>query len=182
MDLKDLASQVLDYFESRPRGEAKPGEEPVRFWTMKNYRPVWVREMVFSVHEDGHFSPDDFKYKAIVETLEALAEGQDPDEINLEPDVYTSDLLEWLGSHLERAGYVDEAVENYGHSDQGIIGDISQGQWYEKDQVARRVVDSLREELERIDEGLPQEMEDSGETSKEGPKDWSPKKYKKRGK
>lgn len=182
MDLKELAEQTSGYFESRQRGTPKPGEDPEMFWTMKSYRPVWVREMVYRVHDDGHFSPDDFKYRTIMDVLDAIAEGQGTEDLNLEPDIYNSDLLDWLGSHLERAGYVDEATKEYGHGDQGIMGDIGQGQWYEKDQIARIVVETLTEELERIDLGDPQEMEDAHESKKEGPKEWSPKKWKKRGK
>jgi hypothetical protein len=119
----------------------------------------------------------------VLEVLEALSEGQDPDDLTLEPDVYYSDQLEWLASHMERAGFVDEAVGQLGHSDQGIMGDIGLGQWYEKDAIKQIVVNALLEELREVDRGEPQQMEDTSDpTRKTGPKDWSPKWKKKRGK
>lgn len=182
MDLKELAEQALEYFEQHQRAQPLPGGDPDIFWTLKTYRPVWLKDLSRAVHDDGHFLPDDFKYQTMVDVLNALSEGQEPDDLNLEADIYNHDLLQWLASHLERAGYVDEAVENYGHSDQGVLGDIRQGQWYEKNEIARIMVDGLKEELERIESGEPQEMEGHGEPGQKGPKDWSPKKYKKRGK
>lgn len=182
MDLQELADQVRGYFETFHRGTPKPGDEVELFYKLKGYRPVWLREMVKKVHDDGQWFSDDFKYRTIVDVLDALSEGQGTEDLSLEPDIYNSDLLDWLGSHLERAGYVDEATKEYGHSDQGIMGDIGQGQWYEKDQIARIVVEALTEELERIDLGDPQEMENTEESTRKGPKDWSPKDKKRRGK
>lgn len=185
MDLQELAGQVLDYFHTftRPSADVKPDAELERHYALKNYRPVWLKDMMFKIHEDGHFFPDDFKYDTTVEVLDALHEGQDPDELNLEADPYNSDLLAWLGSHLERAGYVDEAVKDVGHSEQGVMGDIGLGQWWEKTQIAHIVVEALKEELEQIELGEPQQMEDVHEAHRrEGPKEWSPRHKKKRGK
>lgn len=176
-----MAGEVREYFEGRKRPPRAPGQDPTTFYTLKDYRPIWLVDfMRDDIHEEGRWFPDDFKYQVVVEVLDVLSEGQDPDDLNLEPDIYNSDLLEWLGSHLERAGLVDEAVEQMGHSKQGIIGDISTGQWYEKDQIARMVADALKEHID--DESW--EMEDSREPrKKEGPKEWSPMaKLKRRGK
>jgi hypothetical protein len=177
VDLKELADETRGYFESFTRGDPKPGDEAELFYTLKNYRPVWLVDLVRQIHDDSNWLPDDFKYRTIVDVLDMLSEGQDPDELSLEADIYTHDLLQWLGSHNERAGLVDEAVGQMGHSEQGIIGDISMGQWYEKDQIARMIVDALKEQFEA--EG-PVEMEDVHEKKQEGPKEWSPKRWKPR--
>lgn len=181
MDLKEIAEEVRDYFETKERPPQKPGEEPTRFYFLKDHRPLWLVDFIRDeIHEGGSWFPDDFKYDTVVEVLDALSEGQDPDELNLEADVYVSDLVAWLSSHNERAGLVDEATEQFGHSKDGVIGDISLGQWYEKDQIARMVFDVLKEHHD--DEEW--EMEDVREPRpKTGPKEWSPRtKRKRRGK
>lgn len=172
MDLKEIAGEVRDYFEGVSRPARAPGANPETFYAIKNYRPIWLIDFIRDqIHEGGHWLPDDFKYQTVVDVLDALYEEQDPDELNLEADVYNSDLIAWFASHGERAGLVDEAVEQLGHSDQGVIGDISQGQWYEKDQIAHMVVDVLKEHMD--DESW--EMEDAtGPRPKTGPKEWSP--------
>lgn len=176
MDIRQLADRAVSFFEIKTRAGARPSDEPERFWVMKARYPGWVRDLAFKAH--GDMMPDDFKYETIVQTLEALSEGQNPDEPSLEADVYTKDLLEWLSSNLERAGYVDDAAEEFGHASErgshgaGIIGDIAQGQWHEKDEIWRLVVEALNERLEAIERGEPETFEQYGKKS--GPKDWDP--------
>lgn len=176
MDIQGLATRAVSYFERRTRPPARPGDEPSTFWTLKDRFPTWVQELAHKAH--GEMLPDDFKYETIVDALEALAEGQNPEEPNLEADIYNHDLLTWLASNLERAGYVDEAAEQFGHARDdgprggGIMGDIAQGQWYEKDEVWRLVAEALNKRLEAIDLGEGEEFEKHGK--KAGPKDWTP--------
>lgn len=177
MDIQELASRAASFFEVRERPPVRQGDEPARFYTLKDRFPIWVRELVHKAH--GDMAPDDFKYETVSDVLDRLADGQDPDECDLEPDVYTHDLLQWLGSNLNRPGYVDESVEQFGHAESGrgshgggIVGDIAQGQWYEKDEIWRLVVEALNERLEAIDQGEGETFETHGK--KHGPKDWDP--------
>jgi hypothetical protein len=173
VDIIRLAARARGFFESQ--SHPRPGLDPVVLWHMKKRRPVWVKDMVYHVHEaGGKMGPDNFKYETIVDVLDRLSDGQDPEEPDLEADVYTHDLLAWLASNLERSGYVDEAVEQLGHSEQGVIGDITQGQWYEKEEIWRLVVDALNSRLEAIDLGEPEDMEIQGTPEKRSPKDWHP--------
>jgi hypothetical protein len=61
------------------------------------------------------FCMDDYASR-LKDYLGKLIEDIPFDEINdsilsdLEPDVYTHDLLQWLGSNLNRMGYVDEVL------------------------------------------------------------------------
>ena len=82
-------------------------------------------------------APDDWKYQFVLEAVVALSEADDPDDIQLEADVYNSELLQWLASHLERAGYVDEAVQEYGigTKDFDLMSCIGLGQLREKEEV-----------------------------------------------
>lgn len=49
-------------------------------------------------------------------------------------------------------GYVDSATEELGHSDQGVAGDIGQGQLAEKEEVFGQVLDALAELVENQDD------------------------------
>lgn len=64
----------------------------------------------------GDMFPDDWRYSFIVEALNMIEENENLDDCadEIYADVYTSDRLAWLASHLERAGYVDEAVNELG--------------------------------------------------------------------
>lgn len=174
MTINELASYAAGFFETQTRPPVRPGEEGESFITLKRRHPTWLKAMMRKVHEDGNFFPDDYKYEFASQALDHLAEGMDPDEPQLEADPYRHDLLKWFASHLERAGIVDEAVENWGHSDQGVIGDIMTGQVWEKEQAFRAVVDALRERLEEIEQGIEEEFEDMG--PKRDPRDWRPRK------
>lgn len=170
MEIKELAEHARTFFKAfhRPDEEA---DAPLHY-TMKDPHPIWIEEMTKAVHDDSQWLPDDYKYEYIVNTLDSLSEGNDPDEPYIEADPYNSQLLDWLASHGERAGLVDEAVEQMGHSEHGIIGDIGSGQYYEKQQVWDRVLQALRDRLQAIEDGEPEAYEKKkGQKKKQ---DWSP--------
>jgi hypothetical protein len=171
LDIVELAEHARKYFVQNRRPPQKPGEEGTLFWETKKRLPKWIYDLVFRIHDEGHWFPDDYKYEYIVDALDAFSEGMNPDEIQVEADPYN--LLAWLASHGQRAGLVDEAVENYGHSKEGILGDVAFGQVYEKEGVFQVVADALRERLEAIEAGEREQFIDkSGEPA--GPKEWSP--------
>lgn len=165
MEIQELAEYAKSFIESKTRPEGE------MFWSMKDRRPDWIRDMVTAVHDNGSWLPDDFKYQMIVQSLDLLSEGVDPEEPQLEPDVYTHDLNKWFVSHLERAGYVDEATADMGHSDQGVVGDLMMGQIREKEEIFNRVVQALRERLEAIERDEPETFEESGPSD---PHTWWP--------
>jgi len=166
MDIKELAEHARSFFESKTR----PNSEEI-FWSMTRRHPSWVRDMLFHIHDDGDIFPDDYKYEYVVDFLDLLSDGVDPEEPQLEPDPYTHDLLKWLGSHSVRIGYVDEAAEDFGHSaNGGVVGDIMQGQVREKEEVFNLVVEALKDRLEAIEGGV----EDEFEGDPKGVKEWRP--------
>ena len=172
MDIQELATHALTFLESKVR-PARGDERETRFYTLTERYPTWVRDMVYTAHED--MMPNDYKYQYVVDTLDALSEGQDPEEAlyEIEADVYNYDLLKWLESHGERAGFVDEATRELGHNAElGIIGDIMMGQVQEKQQVWQSVASSLQERLDAIEMEEPETFERRGK--KEGRKEWDP--------
>lgn len=176
MTIQELADYARGFFETFTRGEKKPDSEI--FYSMKNERPHWIKAMVYAAHNDK--SPDDFTYATIVEVLDAIAEGQAPDELNLEADVYNHDLIAWLASHGHRPAYVDEAVEELGHSGQGILGDIGSGQYWEKREVGDFVTSALEKRLENPSDHDDMETATGREKlDRGGPEDWDPRTSKK---
>ncbi len=170
MDTQELATHALRFFERRTR---RRGEDETQFYTLTERYPTWVMEMVHTAHED--MMPNDYKYQYVVDTLDALSEGQDPDEAlyEIEADVYNYDLLQWVQSHGERVGFVDEATRELGHhAELGMMGDIMMGQVQEKQQVWQSVASALQERLEAIEMEEPEIFEKRGK--KEGRKDWDP--------
>ena len=172
MDTQELATYALRFLESKVR-PARGDDPETRFYTLTKRYPTWVYDMVHTAHED--MMPNDYKYQYVVDTLDALSEGQDPDDglSDIEADVYNYDLLRWLQSQGERVGFVDEVVSELGHHpDMGMMGDIMMGQVQEKQQVWQSVVSSLRERLEAIEMEEPETFFQSGK--KEGRKEWDP--------
>ncbi len=170
MDIQELAVHALTFFERRGR---QRGDVETHFYTLTERHPTWVKDMVYTAHED--MMPNDYKYQYVVDTLDALSEGQDPDDglSDIEADVYNYDLLKWVQSHGERVGFVDEVVSELGHHpDLGMIGDLMMGQVQEKQQVWQSVVSSLRERLDDIEMEVPESFARRGK--KTGRKDWDP--------
>ncbi len=172
MDTQELATHALTFLESKVR--PAQGDNPeTRFYTLTERHPTWVKDMVYTAHDD--MMPNDYKYQYVVDTLDALSEGQDPDDgmSDIEADIYNYALLKWLQSHGERVGFVDEAVSEFGHHpEMGMMGDIMMGQVQEKQQVWQSVVSSLRERLDAIEMEEPETFERRGK--KESRKSWDP--------
>lgn len=171
-EIQKLAEYARKFFEGKRR-PPEGREEGEAFYTFKSRYPTWLYDMSFAVHDDGKWLPDDYKYEYMVDALDSLSEGMHPDEPELQPDVYTSDLIKWLASHNFRTVYVDDAVEEMGwDKKRGIEGAIADGQWREKEEVFRIVVNALEERLEDIENGELEEFKGKGPA--EGMLDWEP--------
>jgi hypothetical protein len=143
--IKELADQVYAQFEKRTRDNGR------EFWVLKDGKPEWVQDLCHEAH--GDMAPDDWKYQFVLEAVAAFSEADDPDDVQLEADVYNSELLQWLASHLARAGYVDEAVQEYGigTKDFDLMSCIGLGQLREKEEVlsiVRNYLERMAEESE----------------------------------
>ncbi|MGH6629302.1 MAG: hypothetical protein ACREB3_06195 [Burkholderiales bacterium] len=148
-----MAAEASKWFEQKTRDKGE------KFWTLKNGRPQWAQDMVQEAHDTGGGNlmlPDDWRYESIVDALDRIQDASDDADLDeladeIEADVYNADLLKWLSSHLERAGYVDEAVNNLGwDKDGGIFRAIQAGQIAEKREVYFSVLATLRERIEEV--------------------------------
>src|SRR6266516_1712460 len=116
--LESLAREAAGWFETaeRPDGES--------FTRTKDGTPEWVTDLVREAHGDD-FLPDDWRYATISDALNFLADDGDPDDAgefaDQAVDVYTGARFAWLASNLNRAGYVDEAVAEFGYDPESGI-------------------------------------------------------------
>ena len=148
MDLQKLAEQFSAYFTTDKRDD---GTEFVKGKdNLTEEQTEKLRDLCHDAH--GDMMPDDHRYAFIEEALDALAEYEDPDEITLEPDIYTHDLTAWLGSRTDRWNYCDEAMEEYGDSGFDTLQRISLGQMFEKQEVLGLVRAWLETELEALED------------------------------
>lgn len=114
--------------------------------------PEWFVDLCRTAHAD--MMPDDWRYEFIQDALTELSEADDWDDV--EPDVdslypYTADRLKWLASHLDRAGYCDEAMEETGATFTGTGNLIALGMYWELRQVFGLVREFLTDRAEVIE-------------------------------
>lgn len=111
--IQELAKEVLDNMETKKRNDGK------EFVSLKSHDIEWHVNLCREAHKDGML-PNDFVYEAINNALNVIV-NEDTDNIDvlreagqeIEPDVYTSDLLMWISDNLTFTAYADEAMEEY---------------------------------------------------------------------
>lgn len=151
--LAALAGEAFDCFEIATRDD---GESYVR---RCDDAPEWVGDLVRAAHD---FLPDDWRYASIWAALGAIEDAGAESELACahlrhewaddNVDTYSSDRVAWLASNLNRADYVDAAVENFGQTDAGIFDMIGQGQYAESEEIFDSVVESLIARRDEIGE------------------------------
>lgn len=145
--IQDLASEAQGWFTTKQRDNG--GE----FFTLKDGAPEWVKDLVHKAH--GEFLPDDYRYRWTLGALEFIAdsEGDPMDDAaefaDLAVDTYTGDRLAWLASNLQRPGYCDQVVQDFGSMpDPGdIVSLIGCGQYVEAEEVYGLVLSFLNESV-----------------------------------
>lgn len=121
------------------------GERPdgTKFRKTRDGVPGVVVRLIREAH--GDMLPDDHKYEGVENALSAIAntdDVRDMDETASEfadaVDCYNADLLRWVSSHLTRAAYVDQAVDDYGWP-----GDFYTALQYGQSYELREIFDSV---------------------------------------
>lgn len=137
--LKTLADQMYQAFEIKHRDSGET------FVALKDDAPDWMTDAIHDAH--GDMMPDDWRYQACMEAAEAIADADDIDSARDSfmdaVDVYNSDLMRWLDSHGSRTDYVDQAVEDYGWPDGGLMQAIAIAQSIERGEVWDAIVAHL---------------------------------------
>ncbi len=159
-DIQRRAERMRACFELRTVKRGADAKEE-RIWSLKEeHRGGEAQAFAMECH--GGMLPDDWKYEFIVDALDVLEENEDTDEARdglPESDIYHVDLLRWVGSHLERAGYVDEHLEEF-EDCREFFAALQGGQRKEREEVFSAVLSAL-ESME--DEEESDEDDDSGE-------------------
>ena len=139
--IQELAAYYDSFFEIRTRDNGET------FVCLKDDRPDELRDLIREAHEGK--LPDDWIYQKSRDILCHIAEGYDPSEI--EPDIYTHELIEWLkgNTHL-----FDEALEESELKDFASIAQFAQS----------REISSMASIIEYELERILNEQEEESET------------------
>lgn len=138
--IKSLAAEALSHMieKKRDNGEA--------FVCFDKDAPEWCSELARHAH--GDMLPDDWRYRFLEEVLQTIddCESDDVEMIRdsmyeIEPDIYTGQLLAWLASSIARLDYVDQYRDDGFNGPTGAA--IMGGQMLEKQKVAKLVIDFL---------------------------------------
>lgn len=133
------------YHEHFERRERKDG---VNFYCLKDGAPEDLRDFIHHVHDD-HFStgfPNDWIYDTIhTAFLDLCNDGLE--DINIEPDIYNKDLVEWLHNGFA-AGFCNEAMEEELCTKKCLWEIVGSGQWLAKTRIYEAVNEFINEEKE----------------------------------
>lgn len=127
----------MNYFcgKKRPNGEY--------FVFLSDDSPKILDDFVYDLHTElGKGLPNDWIYEQLGEAFYAFEKDKiELDDLCLEADIYTYDLLDWCKDFHE---FIDESNDEIGRP-ATFINEISQANWYLKDMIHRRVHDFLEQ-------------------------------------
>ena len=122
------------------------------YWNRNQCAPEWIMELCHTAH--GDMLPDDYRYRFIVQALDALEEAEDPDEARdgYEVEYRYYRVVEWLSSHpARRLEYCDDAVREFGlSSDATTATQLQIGHLSERLEVLELVRGSLEQQLQAM--------------------------------
>ena len=123
-------------------------DDGTEYVVLKNGAPQWMIDVCHAAH--GDMMPDDWRYRMISDALDILADRKDDDgyheSLDNDVSIYNSDRTAWLASHLDRAGYVDDAIDEYGwDKERGIFGALGIGEYKEREEVLYLIKAALEE-------------------------------------
>lgn len=130
---ENVYAEALEWFKRKQRPSDHGPELSESYWSLREGAPSELLDMVREAHE-GRL-PNDSDWSLAREAVEFLTEAEDQglDDLAHEfadgVDVYTSDLLAWvgaLGSHALM--YADEATSELGQAD-STEATLRQGQY-----------------------------------------------------
>lgn len=132
------------YFETatRPNGNT--------FTRNTDNCPEHIKEFIHFVHDHFDAMPNDWIYETIYNAFEYL-EHNTIDDVNIEPSVYNSTLIEWLHNPFA-INCIDEYRQEIGFNEKDdFITQISRGQWLAMDIIYRLVSDFIDDQERHAD-------------------------------
>lgn len=151
-----LACEFANAFEQDKRNDGK------EFYKLKDGSHQWMTDAIHAAH--GDMLPIDWIYEHCSRVADKMCDS-DPEDWQDSVsewaddlvDVYNADRTAWLALHLGFAAWVDEAVEELGHSDQGIFGDIGYGQYRLIESIAHALITGVQEAADEAEESSDEE-------------------------
>jgi hypothetical protein len=106
--------------------------------------------IILQAHENK--LPDNYIYEWASEALEAIASYHDPEDYisDIQPEVYTHELMKWLASHYDRKELVNQTIQELGFTD--MDNALMAAQTMEKEAVYQSIFQSLTEIIDNQDE------------------------------
>jgi len=132
--------------------ELRKRPDGIEYYCLKAGSPQWMTKVIHQAHNNR--LPDDSIYEAINEVVAVLADSDpdaDLDELRgliaeIEPDVYTYDLTDWLHDDVNNVYYLTEALEEDGIKDGFDL--LSRAQYLFKQEVANALLEALEQEVD----------------------------------
>jgi hypothetical protein len=138
----ELAAKLYNEFTTKDRN----GEEIVVLKDRTSEYGQMASDLVYRVH--GGMTPSDSLYAMVVEVLGEISDQDATDACEMEftPDVYTSDLMDYLREYKDR---VEDAIREYGMDNLGSLDGAAQlAQEYHLQEIAAEVIDFLENNIE----------------------------------
>lgn len=137
--------------------EQKTRDNGDKFYCLKDERPEWMQEIIYSAHESGDRLPNDETYEAVYDVLldiSGLDDDADLDDCTervqeMELPCYTSDLTNWLNSHNGNTYYLTQALEEMGCTEGFQALECAYKIWI--DEIGHSVVSGLNERAEELE-------------------------------
>ena len=145
MTIQELARQASDNLTWNERSNGG------KYCFFKDGSPKWMKEMAYKAHKIDDVLPNDYIYSFISEALDVICDSDNPEEAiyEIEPDIYNSDLLLWVGSNLSFSCWVDGVLqEGLIGKECGLFNVLMQAQARHKQAIASCVLNELQAELD----------------------------------
>ena len=116
--VSELLNELAGNLETRTRNSGE------KFVCLKDNSPDWMTDVMHKAHGDR--MPDDDVYSRIYDIVNHMSTGYDDIKtiddakealMEIEPDIYTSELTAWLNSRNDNVYYLTEALEESGTKD-----------------------------------------------------------------
>ena len=144
--MSKLSKKLQQFSATFERRERDNGE---LFVCLADNKKDWMKNAVMAAHNVCNIGPNDSTYEMIEKVIDHLAnaEPKDADEAydalrEIESDIYTHDLLRWLGSSVYNVEYLETAVVEYGATD-----GFQMAQYAALQEIGTAVIDSICDDL-----------------------------------
>jgi hypothetical protein len=147
--IKEVAQEMLNHMKTGKRDSS--GESYVY---LEISAPEWMRDIAYKAH--GNRVPDDYIWQYIQDALEIITEVDDDaseEEVRdqfyeIEADIYTSSLTEWLGSNVSNVYYLTEVLEEMEIKDGFQL--LAVAQQKQRQEVAEAVLQGICERINEV--------------------------------